>query len=111
MFALHGTMKSLPTAAAAPGGFGPPRPVVEQARPVDLERGRALYAEACIACHGEAGDGGHGGGPTLLGGLELESIRAVAADGRNSMPAFGRVYSNADLNDVASYVLEVLARE
>jgi alcohol dehydrogenase (cytochrome c) len=112
MFALHGTMKSLPTASAAPGfGFGPPRAAAEQPRPVDLEHGRMLYAEACIACHGEAGDGGHGGGPTLLGGLAIETIRAVAADGRNSMPAFGRVYSPADLNDVASYVLEVLARE
>jgi alcohol dehydrogenase (cytochrome c) len=112
MFTLHGTVKSLPTTSAAPGsGFGPPRTAPEQARPVDLERGRALYAEACIACHGEAGDGGHGGGPTLLGGLAIETIRSVAAEGRNSMPGFGRVYSSSDLNDVASYVLEVLARE
>jgi alcohol dehydrogenase (cytochrome c) len=112
MFALHGTMKSLPASGAPPGGgFGPPRAAVEEARPVDLERGRALYREACVACHGEAGDGGHGGGPTLLGSLELETIRAVAADGRNSMPGFGRVYSGADLNDVSSYILEVLARE
>jgi alcohol dehydrogenase (cytochrome c) len=111
MFALHGTMKSLPVSAAPGGGFGPPRAAVEQPRPVDLEHGRTLYAEACIACHGERGDGGHGGGPTLLGGLALETIRSVAADGRNSMPAFGRIYSGADLNDVASYVLEVLARE
>ena len=112
MFALHGTMKSLPTSAAPPGGgFGPPRPQLVETRPIDLERGRALYAEACIACHGEAGDGGHGGGPTLVGGLETETIRAVATDGRNSMPAFGRAYSAADINDVASYIHDVLARD
>jgi len=109
MFTLHGTMKSLPVSGAPPGlGFGPPRAAVEDTRPVDLERGRALYAEACIACHGEAGDGGHGGGPALLS-LESEAIRAIAADGRNSMPGFGRVYSRADLNDIATYIHDVLA--
>ena len=68
-----------------------------------------LYAEACIACHGEAGDGGHGGGPALLS-LETEAIRTITADGRNSMPGFGRVYSRADLNDIASYIHDVLAQ-
>ena len=45
-------------------GRGAPEP-----RPIDVERGRQIYAEACVACHGEAGDGGHGGGPTLVAGL------------------------------------------
>ena len=66
-----------------------------------------LYAEACVACHG---DGGHGGGPTLVGGLPLETIVAVSQAGRNSMPAFGRVYTEADLRDVATYVTDVLAK-
>ena len=42
-------------------------------------------------------------------GVETEAIRAIAADGRNSMPGFGRVYSRADLNDIASYIHDVLA--
>jgi quinohemoprotein ethanol dehydrogenase len=110
MFSLSGTMKSLPVGGGGfgGGGFGPPAAAVEETRPVDLDRGREIYREACLACHGEAGDGGHGGGSSLIGGLEAETIRAVAADGRNSMPAFGRVYSQADLNDVTSYVLDVL---
>jgi len=114
MFSLTGTMKSLPVGGVGPGGPGPGgpggRPPAAAARPVDVERGRQLYAEACVACHGEAGDGGHGGGPTLVGGLPLETIVAVAAAGRNTMPAFGRAYAPADLNDIASYIADVLAK-
>jgi alcohol dehydrogenase (cytochrome c) len=116
MFSLNGTMKSLPVGGAGPGGGpggpgGPGgRPPAVAARPIDVERGRQLYAEACVACHGEAGDGGHGGGPTLVAGLPLETIVAVAAAGRNTMPAFGRSYSEADLEDVASYIADVLAK-
>jgi alcohol dehydrogenase (cytochrome c) len=117
MFALRGTMKSLPVGGAAAGGggagLGGPggRPAAAAvARPVDVEHGRGLYREACVACHGEGGEGGHGGGPTLIAGLPLETILAVASSGRNTMPAFGRAYSEADLRDVASYIVEVLAK-
>jgi quinohemoprotein ethanol dehydrogenase len=112
MFSVKGSMKSLPTAAAGPpgGGFGRPPAAPAPNRPVDVEHGRALYAEGCVACHGEAGDGGHGGGPTLVAGLAPEAIAAVAGAGRNNMPPFGRVYSEADLRDVAAYIVEVLAK-
>jgi alcohol dehydrogenase (cytochrome c) len=114
MFSLNGTMKSLPAGGAGagggPGGFGrPPQPTAN--RPVDAEHGRQVYAEACVACHGEAGDGGHGGGPTLVAGLPAETIIAVSQTGRNTMPAFGRAYSEADLRDVAGYILNVLAAD
>jgi mono/diheme cytochrome c family protein len=112
MFSLHGTMKSLP-AGGGPGGaaaaFGPRSRPAEVDRPVDVDHGRQLYAEACIACHGEAGDGGHGGGPTLVAGLPAETIQAVASAGRNTMPAFGAVYTPADIRDVARYIVDVLA--
>jgi alcohol dehydrogenase (cytochrome c) len=111
MFSLQGTMRSLPAGAAAGGAsrFGPRPQTAEASRPVDVERGRTIYAEACVACHGEAGDGGHGGGPTLIGGLPAETIEAVARDGRNTMPAFGGSYGAADLRDVAAYITGVLA--
>jgi quinohemoprotein ethanol dehydrogenase len=112
MFSLNGTMKSLPVAAAPGGGGGGfARPAAPAApRAVDVEHGKQLYAEACVACHGEQGDGGHGGGPTLVGGLPLETILAVSQAGRNTMPAFGRAYSEADLRDVAAYITDVLAK-
>ncbi len=111
MFSRKGTMKSLPTGprAAAVGGAGRAS-AAEPAGPADVARGRTLYAEACIACHGEAGDGGHGGGPTLIAGLSVETIAAVAGTGRNAMPAFDRVYTATDLRDVAAYVVDVLAK-
>jgi quinohemoprotein ethanol dehydrogenase len=112
MFSLHGTMKSLPPGAPAPGAFGRPAAAAPAAdRPVSVEHGQQIYAEACVACHGEAGDGGHGGGPTLIDGLDAATIQAVARLGRNTMPAFGGVYSAADLNDVTHYVLDVLAAQ
>src|SRR5262245_2859654 len=81
-------------AGAGPGGgFGRPPQAAPDSRPIDVARGRQIYAEACVACHGEAGDGGHGGGPTLVGGLTAEAIAAVAGAGSNTMPAFGRAYS------------------
>ena len=115
MFSRNGTMKSLPVTTAAPGGgggggFGPRPAAPAAARPIDVQHGRQLYAEACVACHGEGGDGGHGGGPTLVEGLPPETILAVAQGGRNSMPAFGRAYTEADLRDVAAYIVEVLAK-
>jgi quinohemoprotein ethanol dehydrogenase len=78
---------------------------------VNVDHGRELYAEACVACHGEDGDGGHGGGPTLVSGQTMDAILALAKSGRNTMPAFGRVYSDADLKDVASYIADVLAKK
>jgi quinohemoprotein ethanol dehydrogenase len=114
MFSRKGTMKSLPVGGPTSGGpgFGPGRPAAPAAaaRPVSADHGRQLYAEACVACHGEQGDGGHGGGPTLIGGLPADTIVAVANAGRNNMPPFGRVYSDADLRDVATYIVDVLAK-
>jgi len=112
MFALSGTMNSLPQAGGAGSVFGsPPRTETDDGRPGDAALGRSVYLEACVACHGAAGDGGQGGGPSLLGGLDHDSVVAVASAGRNTMPAFGSVYSRAELRDVASYILEELANE
>ena len=114
MFSLKGTMKSLPAGGATSGGpaFGPGRPAAPvAARPVSTDHGRQLYAEACVACHGEQGDGGHGGGPSLVAGQPAETIVGIAKAGKNNMPPFGRVYSDADLKDVAGYVVDVLAKK
>ena len=35
---------------------------------------------------------------------------SLAGAGRNTMSAFGRVYTPADLQDVASYIAEILAK-
>src|SRR5262249_29168682 len=63
IFSRTGTMKSLPVGGAQAGGpggggggFGGGRPAAPAAsRPVNAEHGKQLYAEACVACHGERG--------------------------------------------------------
>jgi alcohol dehydrogenase (cytochrome c) len=111
MFSLRGTMRSLPMADGGPGGppFGRQAPVDD--RPGNAALGKALYLEACVACHGEAGDGGHGGGPTLVDDPSTEEIAAISSAGRNTMPGFSSVYTPAELRDIGSYVVEVLAGE
>jgi alcohol dehydrogenase (cytochrome c) len=114
MFSLRGTMNSLPPQGGGAGGSpfgGGPRAAADDGRPGNPDRGAEIYAQACVACHGEAGDGGHGGGPTLVSGVDAATIAAIATSGRNTMPAFGAVYSAADLRDVTSYILERLAAD
>jgi quinohemoprotein ethanol dehydrogenase len=119
MFALSGRIPSLTPESGGAGrsamaaAFGAPRPraptVPVTTRPPNLENGGRIYRAACLPCHGESGQGGVGGGPTLVNGLSRPSILAVASTGRHNMPAFASIYSADELNDVASYVVGVLA--
>jgi quinohemoprotein ethanol dehydrogenase len=120
MFSLDGTMQSLET-GPGPAGTPPMGPPAAPAAPPpaaaapaivrtpDLERGALLYAQACLACHGEAGDGGHGGGPPLIGGISPTLMLTVTRDGRNAMPGFGSAYSTDELDDIGAYIREVLS--
>jgi mono/diheme cytochrome c family protein len=74
------------------------------------ENGARIYKAACIPCHGATGEGGHGGGPTLVGGLTMENVVSVTSAGRNNMPAFGTSLTAADINDVATFIREDLAK-
>jgi quinohemoprotein ethanol dehydrogenase len=79
--------------------------------PVNLTAGEALYRNACVACHGESGAGGHGGGSTLLNNLTTDHIRLITTTGRNNLPTFREVYSAEQIRDVAEYVNQVLAKK
>jgi quinohemoprotein ethanol dehydrogenase len=119
MFSLNGKIPSLmPESAggsrgAIAGAFGGPRaaaPAMPVAtRPPNLENGGRIYRAACLPCHGDSGEGGVGGGPPLVNGLSRPSILSVASAGRHNMPSFASVYSADELNDVASYIVGVLA--
>jgi quinohemoprotein ethanol dehydrogenase len=76
----------------------------------NLEDGETLYESACVACHGADGKTGHGG-IDLTGTTDYELIVTTLLNGRNSMPAFGGVYSAAELRDVAQYVRKVIVKE
>ena len=81
-------------------------------RKADLDNGAKLYKTACVPCHGEDAKGGHGGGPSLVEGLKVNEIWSVAYSGKNqNMPAFGSQMSAADLQDISSYIADVLAKK
>jgi quinohemoprotein ethanol dehydrogenase len=103
LFALDGTLEPSPPAGTlmtfAPG-----------AGPGNAAAGETVYNTACVPCHGEQGEGGHGGGPSLQkvrgGAVALQ----VVGEGRNAMPAFGGSLSAEQIRDVAAFVSERLAR-
>ena len=115
MFSLEGKIPSLTPRAApggAPGVFGPGRaapaaPVFTRA--ANVANGGQIYKAACQACHGATGEGGQGGGASLVAGSSRDSMMAVAVSGKNNMPGFAGSYSADELNDVVSYVLQELA--
>lgn len=126
MFSLDGKMEPIAPATSQGGGPGGQPPAAAPAgRPIaapplavpaatgvpDRQNGAKIYKVACVACHGEKGDGGHGGGPALIQGLSVESIVAVTGTGRNNMPAFGGSYSVDELRDVAGYIVQVLSKK
>ncbi|MBN1240303.1 MAG: PQQ-binding-like beta-propeller repeat protein [Gammaproteobacteria bacterium] len=77
--------------------------------PADLANGRTVYEAACLFCHGEAGEGGHGGGPALTAASSLSAVRQIVGEGRNDMPGFGAALSAEQIRDVSAYVAEELA--
>ncbi|MEO6104527.1 MAG: PQQ-binding-like beta-propeller repeat protein, partial [Pseudoxanthomonas sp.] len=114
MFSLDGKIGPIvPTLAdAAGGGRGgaPQAPALAAlTTAADLAAGEGIYRNACLACHGESGTGGHGGGPTLLGGLTADHIRLITTTGRNNMPTFTGIYTPTQIRDVSEYVVQRLA--
>ena len=82
----------------------PPQAEAQQALPsIDA---RALYAEHCANCHANDGSGGVG---TRLVGLVLSRYpdpaaqSAVVAEGRNTMPAFAKVLTPAEIAAITTY--------
>jgi mono/diheme cytochrome c family protein len=116
-FSLDGKIGPVVASAASAGGARGPdaaaaaNPLVAVNTPVNLTAGEALYRNACVACHGESGAGGHGGGSTLLNNLTTDHIRLITTTGRNNMPTFREVYSAEQIRDVAEYVNQVLAKK
>jgi len=74
----------------------------------DLEAGRQVYETTCTFCHGEAGEGGHGGGPSLAAVRSAARIVQVISEGRGDMPALGSALTPAQARDVSAYVTERL---
>ena len=70
--------------------------------------GEAVFRQACVACHGEDGKGGHGGGAPLDQVTDLALVMATVTDGRGSMPPLGGVLTAEQIRAVADYVINEL---
>jgi quinohemoprotein ethanol dehydrogenase len=125
MFSLDGKMESLApkggpgsSPGGGPGGgpgrgASPPPPgagAAGTARPVDRANGERLYKSACLPCHGAAGEGGHGGGPSIIAGQTSDTIISISTTGKNNMPSFAATLSTDDIRDIASYVVDALQK-
>jgi len=102
LFGLDGTLDPAP----APSTAALVTRVDEAA--ADPERGKEVYATACVFCHGEQGDGGHGGGKPLVDANNAAIVAQVVTDGRNEMPAFAAALTGQQIRDVAAYVATML---
>jgi mono/diheme cytochrome c family protein len=91
----------------APAGVG----AAGATRPLNRANGEKLYKSACLPCHGETGEGGHGGGPTIVVGQTTDKIVSISTTGKNNMPSFATTLSPDDLRDIASYIVDGLAKQ
>jgi alcohol dehydrogenase (cytochrome c) len=104
LFSLGGTLDPVPPAGAlmtfAPAAGGPP----------NIDNGQTVYTTACVPCHGDTGEGGHGGGPSLLALKNAAIVLQTVSEGRNAMPSFNATLSPEQIRDVAAYVAQKLAQ-
>ena len=75
----------------------------------DTPVGRQVYVQACVFCHGNSGEGGHGG-VALTDAVDEQTIRRIVEQGRNEMPALGTVLSPTEIREVAAYIAMELGR-
>jgi mono/diheme cytochrome c family protein len=106
LFGLQGTLDQ-----AAPGDTSLV-PAVAMAEPElsepDVERGAELYRQTCLPCHGDDGQGGHGGGAPLAELDDVAQVAGIVRSGRNDMPPFVAALTAQQILDVSAYVIEVL---
>lgn len=101
LFSLNGTIDSVSP------------PLKTEAAQVSLEgadtkMGGEIYARICAACHGDAGEGGHGGGPSIAHAMEPGYIISVVTNGGENMPPFSTVLDSTEVRDVTVFVREQL---
>jgi len=73
---------------------------------VNIDEGENIYFQICQPCHGDDGRGGPGGGAPLTDSLTVDTIKMVLHYGRNTMPAFGTIYSDEEIDNIANYVFK-----
>jgi len=110
LFSLKGILNEVPAAAPAAGGAAAAI-TIPDGRVADVAVGLTIYQQSCVYCHGETGEGGHGGGAQLTELLTVQDIMNMLGTGRNAMPNFRSVLTPEQAHDVATYLTtELLAK-
>jgi cytochrome c oxidase cbb3-type subunit 3 len=100
----HGDQPVRERPAPFPAQQRPPAP------PEVLERGKAMYATTCAACHGADARGGQLGGvnllrsPLVLGDRDGELVMPIVKKGRPGTAMVAIPMSDADIKAVAAYI-------
>ncbi len=76
----------------------------------DAVAGESVFAANCAGCHGPDGKGGNGG-PDLSQAAsvaDLTNVISQVTNGGGGMPAFGDQLTQQEIEDVATYVRDVV---
>lgn len=75
----------------------------------ELRAGADVFRARCASCHGADGGGAIGPGlRDIEARLDDDGQREVVVAGRKTMPSFGNVLSDADIDAVVRYTREIL---
>ncbi len=78
----------------------------------NMDKGLSVYTSNCLACHGEQGANGHNG-PNLQQSefaKSYENVVKQVTDGGSTMPSFKDNLSKQEIEEVAKYISEVVAK-
>ena len=76
----------------------------------DAAAGEQVFADNCSGCHGLSGHGANGG-PSLVTKNDRAAVLRQVRNGGGGMPAFKGSLSEKEIQDVASYVTERIAKK
>jgi quinohemoprotein ethanol dehydrogenase len=84
-----------------------------ESKTASAEEGKKVFEGNCLACHGAEGTGGHNGPDLQLSQVakDQEKVLNQVKKGGTVMPAFGDVLSEQQIQDVAAYITEVVAKK
>ena len=77
------------------------------------EEGKKVYEGNCLACHGRGGTGGHNG-PDLQKSTVTgnpDKVKERVKNGGSIMPAFEGILTEEEINNVTSYLNEIIAKK
>lgn len=110
LFSLDGTLGPAQIAGQGAGGAHAGEAPTPQPTAPSPARGEEIFAQYCSGCHGADG-GGANGGPSLRGtGVTMQRTLAQVRNGGGGMPAFRGTLTEQQINDVAAFVTQRLAR-